>query len=160
MSIEDSTSISRAAEDIRAARAQFEAIQHRQRRLIGGPAERLPKLARYTMVRELHRGGQGVVYLAGQESTDRPVAVKVLNRPPLSGADPALARVEREGEGLSLLKHPNVVTIHDCGRDHDRVYLVMDYVEGRDLDVYIRGERTPLRESIGLFIKVCDGGNA
>src|SRR5687767_8241222 len=117
---------------IRDARAQVEAARFRQR--VGAPVPgALPDraLPGYTLVRELHRGGQGIVYLAVQQSTERRVAVKILNRAPSNGAADASARFEREVEALSVLKHPNIVTIHDCGRDQEHVYLVMDYVDGR-----------------------------
>jgi eukaryotic-like serine/threonine-protein kinase len=153
------------ASGIRAARAQVEAARLRQQRLGGrhsapGAHGTLPRLPRYTILRELHRGGQGVVYLAVQESTDRRVAVKILNRGPLADSAAGLARFEREVEALSLLKHPNIVTIHDCGRDHDHVYLVMDYVNGRPLDAYVDGERIPLADTLALFARICDGVNA
>lgn len=157
---EDPNSKSRSA-DIRAARAQVEAAQRRRSRVIKATGEGgLPKIPRYTILNELHRGGQGVVYLGVQESTDRRVAIKILNRGPLSGSGAALARFEREVEALSLLKHPNVVTIHDCGRDHEQVYLVMDYVDGAALDAYVKGASLPLRGIIELLAKICDGVNA
>ncbi len=156
--------------DIRAARAQFEAARLRQQRLAA--TDRPPAPSRdgalpskappgYTLLRELHRGGQGVVYLAVQKSTDRRVAIKVLHHGPLGGSSATeLARFEREVEALSLLKHPNIVTIHDCGRDDEHVYLVMDYVDGRPLDAYAGGDRIPLRDTLDLFARVCDGVNA
>ncbi len=151
--------------DIRAARAQIEAARLRQQR-VGDPSPsrliqaKLPTLARYTILSEIHRGGQGIVYLAVQESTNRRVAVKILSRGPLAGSAEGLARFEREVESLSRLKHPNVVTIHDCGRDHDHVYLVMDYVKGRPLDAYIKAEHPSLHDTLELFAKICDGVNA
>ncbi len=146
--------------EIRAARAQVEAARLRQERMRPPGESVLPSIPRYTILRELHRGGQGVVYLAVQDSTNRRVAVKILSRGPLAGSSDRLARFEREVESLSLLKHPNVVTIHDCGREHGHVYLVMDYVQGRVLDAYIAGEQSSVRQTLELFAKVCDGVNA
>lgn len=148
---------------ILAAREQVEAAQVRELRIarrVKAPENWLPSLPRYTVVRELHRGGQGVVYLAVQESTGRRVAVKILGRGPLAGSDEAMARFEREVESLSLLRHPNVVTIHDCGREHEHVFLVMDFIDGRPLDVYAGAARLPVRDILGLFAKVCDGVHA
>src|SRR5690606_16095695 len=131
---------------IYSARAQVEAARLREQRL--GPRPALPVLPRYTILRELHRGGQGIVYLAVQESTSREVAVKILNRGSPASSSERLARFEREVESLSLLKHPNIVTIHDCGRDHDHVYLVMNYIRGRPLDEYVKAEKSPVRATV------------
>src|SRR5690606_29797498 len=136
-------------------RAQVEAARAREQR--SGRRQSLPVLPRYTFVRELHRGGQGIVYLAIQESTGREVAIKILSRGSPASSAERLARFEREVESLSLLKHPNIVTIHDCGRDHDHVYLVMNYVRGRPLDEYVKAEKIPVLETVELFAKVCDG---
>ena len=146
---------------ISAARAQVEAARLRHQRLFPARSGEVPcpSLPGYTLVREIHRGGQGVVYLARQNSTGRDVAVKILDRAPRSG--PAgLARFEREVETLTRLRHPNVVTIHDCGRDLDRLFLVMDYVDGCTLDAYVHREDPPLQDLLTLFARICDGVNA
>jgi eukaryotic-like serine/threonine-protein kinase len=152
------------------ARAQVDAARRREQQLhasgrLAAPLAAPPptSLPGYTLLRELHRGGQGVVYLGVQESTNRQVAIKVLHRELSSGrlgAVAALARFEREIEILSRLKHPNIVTIHDCGRDHGHVYLVMDYVDGRALDAWVRREGTTRARTLEVFARVCDGVNA
>jgi tetratricopeptide (TPR) repeat protein len=154
--------------DIIAAGAQIEAARLRQQRLIASgqlsaamnlaPNRSLPG---YTLVREIHRGGQGVVYLAVQESTGRQVAIKLLIHGPLAhcGAT-GLARFEREIQVLSRLKHPNIVTIHDCGRDHEQIFLVMDFVPGCSLDAYVSNAEPSVSEMLDLFARVCDGVNA
>jgi tetratricopeptide (TPR) repeat protein/predicted Ser/Thr protein kinase len=160
--------------DIHRARAQVESARLRQQELAatgnlighratpamdGGQA--IKSLPGYTIVRELHRGGQGVVYLAVQNSTGRQVAIKLLNRelPPGAGST-GVARFEREIDILSRLKHPNIVTVHDCGRDHGHVFLVMDYVIGRPLDAWVDRDRTPLAHTLEVFARICDGVNA
>lgn len=130
------------------------------------PAPRAPvnSLPGYTIVRELHRGGQGVVYLAVQESTGRQVAIKLLNRQipagSASGDQAGLARFEREIEILSRLKRPNIVTVHDCGRDHGHVYLVMNFVDGRTLDAWASRPGALLAQTLEVFARICDGVNA
>ncbi len=155
---------------IHAARAQVAAARLRREALVASgrlpgsssndspqlPTKTLPN---YSLIRELHRGGQGIVYLALQESTDRQVALKVFHHGTIEGTA-ELARFEREVEVLSRLKHPNVVTIHDCGRSDDEVYLVMDYVAGRPLDTHMAQEKPTFREALGLFAKICDGVSA
>lgn len=120
------------------------------------PALELPG---YTVVRELHRGGQGVVYQAVQHSTRRKVALKVS----LEGAfasHAARRRFEREVELVAGLKHPHIISIFDSGQSHDgRQYYVMDYVRGQPLTRYIRDKQLPLRGVLELFATVCDAVN-
>ena len=66
------------------------------------------------MKNPIHRGGQGIVYRAIQESTGRTVAIKVMLGRPLAGASDK-ARFDREVQILAQLKHPNIVTVHDSG---------------------------------------------
>lgn len=109
----------------------------------------------YRILREIHRGGQGIVYEAIQQSTDRTVAIKVLKRGPF--ADTAeLARFDREVHVLSRLNHPNIVTIHDRGSSAGHAFLVMDYVAGRTLDQYLFDTKDSIEQRLALFIKICD----
>jgi len=113
----------------------------------------------YRILREIHRGGQGVVYLAVQESTQREVAVKVMIGGPLASPI-ALARFQREVSVLSRLRHPNIVTIFDSGCEAGRLYYVMDYVPGEPLDVHAERCDLSIRSSLDLFSKICDAVNA
>lgn len=108
----------------------------------------------YRIVREIHRGGQGVVYEAVQASTNRTVAVKVMRGGPFAGPREK-ARFEREVQILAQLKHPNIVTVHDSGTAGDAVYFVMDYVAGEPFDRYVERSMTDLRSRLELFSKVC-----
>lgn len=153
-------SIYEARDQVQAARIRLQAAAVGDSQTAGDlRAARSPE--GYTFVRELRRGGQGVVYLAVQQSTDRLVAIKVLHGDPrgVPGAT-ELARFQREVEVLSRLRHPNIVTIHDCGREGDQVYFVMDYVHGRPLDSWAQSRRISLRDMLSLFAKVCDAVNA
>src|SRR5262249_23063444 len=98
----------------------------------GSAAEsRLPALGLpgYEFIREIHRGGQGVVYLALHKSMQKKVAIKVMKEGPFAGPDDK-ARFDREVRILARLKHPNIVTIHDSGAAAGCEYFVMDYIEG------------------------------
>ncbi len=88
----------------------------------------------YDMVRELQRGGQGVVYQAVQRSTKRKVAIKVLLQGPYA-SESAKKRFEREIELVAQLKHPNIIPIFHSGKTSDgHHYCVMDYVRGQPLN--------------------------
>ncbi|MHC4065554.1 MAG: serine/threonine protein kinase, partial [Planctomycetota bacterium] len=113
----------------------------------------------YEIVREIHRGAQGVVYLAIQQSTSRKVAVKVMKEGPFaSSAD--RARFDREVHVLGQLDHPNIVTIHDSGSVAGHHYFVMDYIPGQPLDVYMACAERSIEETLRLFGKICDAVNA
>jgi eukaryotic-like serine/threonine-protein kinase len=94
---------------------------------------------RYLIEKCIGRGGMGSVYLGSQSALNRKVVIKVL-RSNLVEDDEAIARFEREAQGLSALHHPNVVTIYDFGRDGERAFIAMEYVEGETLSRYIRRE--------------------
>ena len=70
--------------------------------------------AGYQIVKELHRGGQGIVYQAIQLSTRRNVAVKVMKEGVFAGVTEK-ARFDREVQTLGQLNHPNIVAIHGTG---------------------------------------------
>ncbi len=113
----------------------------------------------YQLIREIHRGGQGVVYQAIQESTKRKVAIKVMKEGPFaSTAD--RARFEREVQVLAQLQHPNIVAIHDTGVAAGHHYFVMDYISGQPLDVYMASGERRVDETLRLFAAICDAVNA
>ncbi len=113
----------------------------------------------YTLVRELHRGGQGVIYLAIQHSTKRRVAIKVMHEGPFAGARDK-ARFEREVEILASLNHPNIVAVHDSGEAAGHFYYVMDYIPGQPLDAYIASEPRSVDALLKLFGTICQAVNA
>lgn len=95
---------------------------------------------RYTLLREVGRGGMGAVWLARDEVLDREVALKRLAN--ASHAE-AAARVEREARVSAMLNHPHVVAVFDLAEDGGESWLVMEYVESVTLSAAVR-ERGPL----------------
>jgi serine/threonine protein kinase len=114
-------------------------------------------LPNYTILRELHRGGQGVVYLARQKQPPRDVALKVLREGPFANPGDH-ARFEREIQVLAGLRHPNIISVHDSGTAGGFFYYAMDYIEGKPLDQAVAGFE--VRSSLSLFAKICDAVNA
>ncbi|MGH7689871.1 MAG: serine/threonine-protein kinase, partial [Gemmatimonadaceae bacterium] len=105
---------------------------------------------RYSIERELGRGGMGVVYLAHEVHLDRPVAIKLL--PPDRARDPALReRFLREARMAAKLSHPNIISIHTVDEASGFVFYVMAYVEGETLAERVRA-RGPLPNSEGARI--------
>jgi serine/threonine protein kinase len=99
------------------------------------------RLGDYTIVREIGRGGMGVVYEARQTSLDRRVALKVL--PFAAVLDPKqVARFQNEAQAAAHLNHPNIVPVFSCGCDQGVHYYAMQFIEGRSLDAAIRQLRS------------------
>jgi eukaryotic-like serine/threonine-protein kinase len=106
----------------------------------GGPAADLPpaavgridQLGDFRLIREIGRGGMGVVYEAEQVSLGRRVAVKTL--PAAAGVSPAdLRRFRHEARAAALLAHPHVVPVYTVGCDRGVHYLAMRLIPGRSL---------------------------
>jgi len=112
----------------------------------------------YRILGEAHRGGQGVVYQAIQESTGHKVAIKVLKHGPFADAA-ELARFDREVDVLSRLNHPHIVAIRDRGLIAGHAYYVMDYIPGRSLDAFVIGADMSVPEILRLFATICDAVN-
>ncbi len=100
------------------------------------PSDELPEsIDGFRIVRELARGGQGVVYLAEDPHLGRQVAVKLLTA--WSAFRPeAVARLLREAELASRIEHPGVCTIYASGTERGLPFIVMRYVEGQSLKAW------------------------
>src|SRR2546422_2053179 len=110
---------------------------------------------RYTIERELGRGGMALVYLARDLKHDRPVALKVL-RPEVAAALGA-ERFLREIEIAAQLTHPHIIALHDSGQADDVLYYVMPYVEGESLRVRLNREKQlPLDDALQVAREVAD----
>jgi serine/threonine protein kinase len=100
------------------------------------PAAALPRELtnhpRYQVLRELGRGGMGVVYQARQTVMNRPVVIKVINKALLDQPD-ALERFHREVTAAARLSHPNIVVAYDAEQAGDLHMLVMEFVPGQSL---------------------------
>lgn len=120
---------------------------------------REPLISGYSIVREIHRGGQGVVYQAVRESTGRTVAIKVMREGPFAGLGDR-ARFDREVRVLAQLDHPNIVAVHDSGEAAGCYFFVMDHVQGEPLDAYVENEQPSVREIVELFAVIAEAVSA
>jgi len=98
---------------------------------------RLERLGDYRIIREIGRGGMGIVYEAEQESLRRRVAVKVLPRQTLLDSK-HLRRFQREARTAARLHHTNIVPIFGVGEQDGYHYYVMQYIRGVGLDQILR----------------------
>ncbi|MCL6501737.1 MAG: protein kinase [Pirellulales bacterium] len=94
-------------------------------------------LGKYRLLERVGRGGMGTVYKARHEVMGRVVALKVMARNLVNDAD-AVARFQREVRVAASLSHPHIVTAHDADRTGDVHFLVMEFVDGRDLHWWIK----------------------
>jgi serine/threonine protein kinase len=103
---------------------------------------------RYTLVREVGRGGMGAVWLGRDEVLNREVALKRVGMMP-GGSSPDLERAEREARLAARLNHPHVVAVFDLVTEDDQQWLVMEYVEGVTLSGLVQrdGALTPDKAS-------------
>ncbi|XXY46124.1 protein kinase [Sorangium sp. So ce269] len=95
---------------------------------------------KYTLTREIGRGGMGVIWEAFDQVLKRPVALKVMT-PEHVSSDTARLRFEREAMAIARLRNEHIVQIHDYGIDEDRPYIVMELLEGEDLEDRFARER-------------------
>lgn len=112
---------------------------------------------RYEVVRQVGAGGMGTVYEAEHVVLRKRVALKVLKQA-LAADRLAIARFEREAQACATLQHPNLMQVFDCGVTTDGCpYLVMEYIEGRNIAKVIKEEKKLSKETFfDVFIPVCN----
>jgi serine/threonine protein kinase len=127
---------------VNAERAQNETMFAPGRALDGG---------KYRLIRKLGAGGMGEVFEAENTLTHKRVAIKCLHPARAQRAE-ASARLLREAEAASRIRHPHVVDVYDVGREGDSVFLVMEYLEGEPLSQLLARGGTPIHELISLLL--------
>lgn len=118
----------------------------------------LTQVGRYRILAELGRGAMGVVYRAEDPLLNRSVAIKTI----IMSADAEEraeyeARFYQEAKAAGGLNHPNVITVHDIGREGEIAYMAMELLEGVDLRETMKHGRRPLRTALDLAAQVADG---
>ena len=114
-----------------------------------------PVLANFRLIKELGRGGMGIVWLAEQ---DRPVKRRValkLVKSELTSRD-AIARFDVEKQALAMMDHPNIARVLDAGTTDDgHPYFVMELVDGIPITQYCDDNKLSVDERLKLFVPVC-----
>src|SRR5690242_3631919 len=118
---------------------------------------------KYELIAKLGQGGMSVVYRARRAHIGDDVAVKILLGKFVKD-DAALARFKREARAAAMLRHPNVITIHDFGEtedDHAPAYIVMEFVRGAPLRELLKNEkRLSVERAVRLMRGICAGVSA
>ncbi|MBE2293915.1 MAG: serine/threonine protein kinase [Phycisphaerales bacterium] len=116
-----------------------------------------PHIGRYRVIGVLGRGAMGVVYRAHDAAIDREVAIKTIHRRLLRGEEGAewLERFRREVRAAGRCLHPNIVTVFEYGEETGAPYIVMEYVQGRELRGYLKDRQPlPLTNAVAIIIQV------
>jgi len=117
------------------------------------------QFGRYLVEAKLGEGGMGLVYRATDTGLGRPVAVKII-RPELSGNPEWRKRFAHEARAAARLDHPNIVSVHEVGCEHDLDYICMEYLEGETLDQVLRRRPLGAREALGYAISMVSAMSA
>ena len=103
----------------------------------------------YEIIKELGRGGMGVVYLARQQGLNRLVAIKMMMRGVQADEDDDI-RFRTEAEAVARLHHANIVQIYEVCAADGRPFFSLEYVAGGSLDDILQGRPQPPVEAAGL----------
>ncbi len=111
---------------------------------------------RYRLIHQVGKGGMALVYEAYDQMLERPVAIKLL-RQDFSEIQGFRDRFKQEAKSAANLTHPNIVTVHDFGIDPHGIFIVMEFMVGKDLKFRIREKGFySASEGIPLMIQACN----
>lgn len=114
----------------------------------------LSQLGRFELTERLGVGGFGSVWKGRDKELDRTVAIKIPRQGSMSPEEQE--RFFQEARAAAQLRHPNIVAIHEVGREGDSVYIVSDFVRGVTLDDWLTGQQLTSREAAELCAKIAD----
>ena len=120
-------------------------------------------LSHYKIIEKLGEGGMGIVYLAQDTQLDRQVAIKSLPQEIASISDER-KRFELEAKAAAALNHPNVATVYSVENIEDDMYIVMEYIKGRELKEVVgatgpvaRTEKLEIEKVLEIAIQIARG---
>src|SRR6201996_310546 len=109
---------------------------------------------RYRLESRIGSGGMSTVYRAHDETLERFVAIKLMNREVATDSD-QLERFRREARAVARLSHQNIVHVIDAGEDEGRPYIVLEYIDGETLKERIRRlGRLPIPEAVAYCVEI------
>ncbi|HEY0159654.1 MAG TPA: protein kinase [Thermoanaerobaculia bacterium] len=114
------------------------------------------KVGPYEVLSLLGEGGMGQVYRGRDPRLGRDIAIKVLSSEASQDTE-ATARLEREARAIAALSHPNILAVHDVGRENATFYLVTELLEGKTLREQIRTVPMNWRRAVEIGAEVAEG---
>jgi tetratricopeptide (TPR) repeat protein/predicted Ser/Thr protein kinase len=113
------------------------------------------KVKHYEILEQLGKGGMGEVYLAQDTALDRKVAIKFLPEK-MQKDSAARVRLLREAKSAAALDHPFICKIYETGEIDNKAYIVMEYVEGKDLRDKLDEGVPPIRDSLQMALEIAE----
>ena len=111
-------------------------------------------LGHFQLLHCLGQGAFGAVWKARDTELDRIVALKIPRKENLTEAD--AEKFLREARATAQVRHPNIVSVHEVGREDGRIYIASDFIEGASLDEWIEVHPLTVRESVELCAKIAE----
>src|SRR5262249_31562439 len=105
----------------------------------------LQSLAHFQIIQKVGSGGFGSVYKARDTQLERLVAIKIPRRQTLTSQE--AEQFFKEARASAQLRHPNIVSVHEVGKDSETIYIVSDFVEGKSLAQWLKSQRMSLKEA-------------
>lgn len=112
------------------------------------------KIGHFHLLKRIGSGGFGTVWMAHDETLDRTVAVKIPRKDRLSPEETEY--FFREARAAAQLQHPNIVSVHEVGRDKDLVYIVSDFIEGYPLSRWQRKQAISPNRAAELCVTIAN----
>jgi serine/threonine protein kinase/tetratricopeptide (TPR) repeat protein len=113
------------------------------------------KIKHYEILKEIGKGGMGEVYLAQDTILDRKVAIKFLPEK-MQQDGTARMRLLREAKSAASLDHPFICKVYETGEIDRKAYIVMEYIEGKDLRDKLDEGLLPLRDSLQMALEIAE----
>jgi serine/threonine protein kinase/Tfp pilus assembly protein PilF len=110
----------------------------------------------YHIIKELGRGGMGIVYLAEDTKLKREVAIKFLPQH-ISSDQEQKQRFELEAQAAASLNHPNISTIHAIEESDNDIFIVMEYIDGIELKDKIKSGTVTVEDTVRIAIQIAEG---
>ncbi|MFN8674692.1 MAG: protein kinase [Candidatus Sericytochromatia bacterium] len=117
-------------------------------------------LNNYEVIKQIGSGGMGTVFLARDPRLQRLVAIKKVKIPPATQQEArteVTTRFYREARAIAMLNHPNIVTVYDLGEEDDSCYMVMEFLDGKDLESLVVDNGVLEQDfAVNVFAQACD----
>ena len=112
------------------------------------------KFGHFQLLHCLGQGAFGTVWKARDTELDRIVAIKIPRKENLTEAD--AEKFLREARAAAQVRHPNIVSVHEVGREDGSIYIASDFIDGASLDEWVQAHPLTVRESVELCAKIAE----